>query len=159
MDGTDAEHFSPDVTTTRAMVVTVLWRLENCPEPWQATKFDDVADGLWYSEAVAWASGNGIVTGYGDGTFGPNDTITREQFAAILWRYDKYRGYDVSAGEATSLTGYTDVSSVSAYALSATRWAVGTGLMQGTDNRLNPAANATRAQVAAMFHRFCEKVQ
>ena len=159
MTGTASDMFSPGMTTTRGMIVTVLWRMENSPEPREAAAFDDVASGLWYSKAVAWAAENGIVSGYGNGRFGPNDDITREQLAAILWRYAKHKGYDVSVGEDTNILSYADAEKVSEYAIPAMQWACGAGLIQGDGVNLSPRSNATRSQVAAILHRFCELVK
>ena len=108
---------------------------------------------------IMWAAENGIVNGFGPTTFRPDDTITREQFAAILYRYAKdYKGYDVSAGEDTNILSYNDASSVSEYAIPAMQWACGAGLMNGSDGNLLPASGATRAQAAALLHRFCTKI-
>ena len=109
-------------------------------------------------DAVAWANANGIVTGYGNGKFGPNDVVTREQFAAILYRYAQYKKYDVSVGEDTNILSYADAQSVSAYAIPAMQWAGGAGIVNGSNGKLNPQNNATRAEVAAMLMRYCEKV-
>ena len=153
MNGTNAASFSPSLTTTRAMIVTILYRLENQPAVSAACPFTDVAAGSYYEKAVTWAASNGIVTGYSAGTFGPNDPITREQLAAILYRYAQYKGRDVSAAE-TALAAYTDASSVSAYAVPALCWACSEGIVNGTSAAtLTPQGSATRAQVAVMLHR------
>ena len=118
-----------------------------------------MASGLWYSVAIAWAAAEGIVTGYSADKFGPNDPVTREQMATMLWRFAKSVGIDVSAGESTSLTGYVDANEISSYAVSAMRWACGSGIINGvTADRLDPKGNAVRVQVAAMLQRFCENV-
>ena len=122
-----------------------------------ASVFNDVENGQWYSDAIAWANMNSIVEGY-DGKFDPTGEITREQFAAILWRYAKYKGYNVSVGENTNILSYNDAFEVSEYAISAMQWACGAGLMQGDGVNLTPKADATRAQAAALFQRFCENV-
>ena len=155
MQGTDHFHFSPDMTTTRGMIVTILHRIEG--EPQAAGKaFSDVAAGRWYAVAVAWASANGIVNGYPDGRFGPNDPITREQMAAILFRYAAYRGADVS--QRAELSRYRDAGSVSAWAKDAMAWANAAGLINGvTTSTLVPRGSATRAQAAAIFMRFNEQ--
>ncbi|HJA37288.1 MAG TPA: S-layer homology domain-containing protein [Firmicutes bacterium] len=155
MTGTSATAFAPDATTTRGMIVTMLYRLEGEPAA-AASGFADVEAGQWYANAVNWAAANQIVNGYGE-TFGPNDIITREQMAAILYRYAQYKGYDVSAsGE---MNAYTDAANVSDYASSAMQWAVGEGLLNGvTETTLAPDGSAIRAQVAAIFMRFCENV-
>lgn len=157
MNGTADNTFSPKANTTRGMVVTVLYRLENQPST-SAASFTDVASGAYYANAVAWANANGIVSGYGSGKFGPNDKVTREQLAAILYRYAQYKKYDVSG--ANSLDGYTDAQSVSSYAVPALQWANAVGVVTGkSGNKLDPKGNATRAEVAAMLMRFCENVK
>ena len=156
MNGMSATTFEPNSTTTRGMIVTMLYRLENEPTAASAG-FTDVAAGQWYTDAVNWAAANNIVNGYGDSQFGPTDTITREQMAAILYRYAQYKGYDVTAS--ANLSAYTDAASVSSYAVSAMQWAVGEGLINGvTNTTLVPGGSATRAQVAAILMRFCENV-
>ena len=157
MNGTADNTFSPKANTTRGMVVTVLYRLENQPST-SAASFTDVASGAYYANAVAWANANGIVSGYGSGKFGPNDKVTREQLAAILYRYAQYKKYDVSG--ANSLDGYTDAQSVSSYAVPALQWANAAGVVTGkSGSKLDPKGNATRAEVAAMLMRFCENVK
>ena len=157
MNGTADNTFSPKANTTRGMVVTVLYRLENQPST-SAASFTDVASGAYYANAVAWANANGIVSGYGSGKFGPNDKVTREQLAAILYRYAQYKKYDVSG--ANSLDDYTDVQSVSSYAVPALQWANAAGVVTGkSGSKLDPKGNATRAEVAAMLMRFCENVK
>ncbi len=160
MLGTSATTFEPDTITSRAMVVTILWRLEGKPIQETSADFFDVPNGQWYTDAVHWASANGIVLGYGDSTFGPNDTITREQMATIMWRYAKYKGYDVSVGENTNILSYADVEQVSEWAIPAMQWACGSGLINGTGNDiLDPNGNATRAQAATILYRFCDKIK
>ena len=154
MNGTANRIFAPSVSTTRAMIVTILWRLEGSPVVNFAMRFRDVVENAWYSEAVRWAAANGIVTGYSENAFGPNDNITREQLAAILHRYANYKGYDVSVGEDTNILSFDDAQTISGYAVPAMQWACGAGLMQGSNRKLLPTAQATRAQVAAMLHRF-----
>ena len=156
MNGVDNGRFDPNGSTTRAMIVTILWRLEGEPEA-GSSSFRDVKENSWYGPAVAWASEAGIVTGYDAERFGPMDPITREQLAAILWRYAKYKGYDVSVGEDTNILSYEDAFSVSEYAIPAIQWACGAGLMQGDRGCLMPASHATRAQVAMMLMRFCSR--
>jgi hypothetical protein len=160
MQGTSATTFAPNVNTTRAMIVTVLYRLENEPMVGGTNTFEDVADGQWYTKAITWAQQNKIVEGYNETTFGPNDNITREQMAAILYRYAKYKGYDVSVGEDTNILSYEDALEVSEYAITAMQWACGAGLIKGTsDSTLSPKTGATRAQVAAIIHRFHKNVK
>lgn len=156
MSGTSSTSFRPEDATTRGMIVTILYRLEGTPAASPA-RFDDVAAGRYYTDAVAWAAANGIVSGYGNGSFGPEDVITREQIAAILYRYAAYKGYDVS-GRA-DLSGYTDRAQVSGYAAEAMAWANAAGLMTGTSaSTLTPGGPATRAQAAALLMRLCEQL-
>jgi hypothetical protein len=155
MTGTTTTTFSPTRTTTRAMIVTILYRLEGSPTVSGSSAFSDVSADQYYSNAVAWASANGIVTGYSDGRFDPGSLLTRQQLATILYRYASYKGYDVTAD--TDLSAYTDADSVSDYARAAMAWANGNGLINGTTTTtLTPAGSATRAQVAAILMRFCE---
>lgn len=159
MNGTADNTFSPKANTTRGMVVTVLYRLENQPST-SAASFTDVASGAYYANAVAWANANGIVSGYGSGKFGSNDKVTREQLAAILYRYAQYKKYDVSVGEDTNILSYDDAQSISSYAIPAIQWACGAGVVTGkSGSKLDPKGNATRAEVAAMLMRFCENVK
>ena len=156
MNGTSTTTFSPDSTTTRGMIVTILHRMEGTPAA-TGTAFTDVPAGQWYSDAVSWASANGIVGGYGNGLFGSNDPITREQMAAILNRYSMYKGYDTAA--AGSITGFADAAQVSSYAVEPMGWAIGNGLISGTgNNTLVPKGNATRAQAAMILMRFCQNI-
>lgn len=159
MNGTADNTFSPKANTTRGMVVTVLYRLENQPST-SVASFTDVASGAYYANAVAWANANGIVSGYGSGKFGPNDKVTREQLAAILYRYAQYKKYDVSVGEDTNILSYDDAQSISSYAIPAIQWACGAGVVTGkSGSKLDSKGNATRAEVAAMLMRFCENVK
>ncbi len=160
MAGTSADTFSPDVTTTRGMIVTILYRLEGSPdmedEIW-GYPFADVDADAWYAAAVYWARMHGIVSGYSDELFGPDDVITREQMAAILYRYAQYKGYDTAAR--ADLSRYTDGDQVSSWALDPILWANAEGLVNGTsDTTLSPRGSATRAQVAAILTRFCQNV-
>ena len=157
MNGTSRNRFSPYGTATRGMLVTILYRMENEPRCFGSAAFSDVKPGAYYEKAVVWASQNNIVSGYTDGTFRPDAPVTREQLASILYRYTLYRGQDVSAGETTRLTGYGDAQAVSSYALPAMRWACGTGILQGANGKLSPNGLATRAQLAAMLHRYLTK--
>ena len=159
MNGTSATTFDPNGTTTRAQIVTILYRLENEPAVAGGSPFTDVAAGIWYTDAATWAAANEIVGGYGGGVFGPKDPVTREQLAAILYRYARYKGYDVSIGADTSILGYADFADLSRYAIPAMQWACGAGIVNGTGrSTLTPQGEATRAQVAAMLQRFCQKV-
>ena len=154
MSGTGSYVFSPDGATTRGMIVTILYRLEGSPACGSAS-FSDVSSGKYYAQDVAWAAENGIVSGYSASRFGPENAITCEQLAAILYRYAAYKGYDVS--DLASLTGYADNDLVAAYAKTSFAWAVQADIISGTGaNRLSPSAGATRAQVAAMLMRFCQ---
>ncbi|MCC2258638.1 S-layer homology domain-containing protein [Intestinimonas aquisgranensis] len=158
MSGTAQDQFSPDLTTNRAMLVTILYRLTGSPAVDGGSAFNDVASGDWYASGVAWASANGIVTGYGDGRFGPNAPITREQMAAILYRYAGFAGQSTT-GQA-DLSGYTDAGQVSPYAAEAMGWAVDQGLITGVSaGTLAPGGSATRAQVATILMRICELAQ
>ena len=152
MTGTSDREFSPNLTTTRGMIVSILNRLEDGPTA-EAAGFTDVADGDWYAEAVNWAAREGIVAGYEDNTFRPNDPITREQLAAMLMNYAAWKGEDVSAR--ADLSGYNDAASVSSWAAETVQWAVADGLISGMPgNLLEPQGSATRAQVAAILQRF-----
>ncbi len=157
MNGTSASAFNPGGNTTRGMIVTILHRLAGQPAA-AASTFQDVADDQYYADAVDWAAANGVVTGYTAAAFGPNDFITREQLAAIFYRYASLMGYDVSVGEDTNILSWPDALSVSPYAVSAMQWAVGAGLVNGSDGKLAPQGLATRAQVAAILYRFCTQV-
>ena len=155
MRGVDAYAFAPDGFTTRAQIVTILHRLEGEPLSVSTGKFVDVAEGQWYTSAVNWAAENKIVDGYGDERFGPNDNITREQMAAILYRYTEFKGE--STGASGDLMGFADGSSVSTWAVEAMRWANGSKLITGkAGNVLDPGGNATRAEVATILMRYRE---
>ncbi len=156
MSGTSEKSFEPNANMTRAMVVTVLYRLEGKPAAYPAGTFADVEDGKWYTDAVKWATANGIVSGYGGGVFGTDDSVTREQLATILYNYAKHKGYGVT--KSADLGAYSDAQDISAWANYAMKWAVAEGLMNGTtDATLEPSATATRAQVATILMRFAEK--
>ena len=157
MDGTSSTTFAPLMTTNRAMIVTILWRLEGSPVVNYAMNFSDVESGVWYTEAVRWAAAEGIVKGYSDTVFAPDDTVTREQLATILYRYAEYKEYDVSAKD--DLTTFADGSTVSTWAADGMTWAVGAQLITGKDGgKLDPTGTATRAEVATILMRFCENV-
>ena len=156
MNGVSEISFAPNATTSRAMIVTILYRLENEPAV-SGSSFTDVPSGQWYSNAVAWAAEKGIVNGVTDTTFAPNSPITREQMAAILYRYADWKGGDVSGR--VDLSGYTDAASVSGYATEAMAWANAEGLITGvTDTTLRPGGSAIRAQAATILMRLCEDV-
>ena len=156
MDGTGADRFSPNAPLTRAMIVTILYRMDGSPSVSGSSDFTDVAAGKWFAKAVAWAAANGIVNGYGDSLFGPNDPVTREQLAAILYRYAVYGGMTAVTLE-ENLGSFADTAQLSAYAIQAMNWAVGQGLINGSGSNLVPKAQATRAQVAAIIHRYLER--
>ena len=153
MDGVSKREFAPNETLTRAMIVKILYRIEGEPAGYRSSDFNDVESGRWYTGAVAWAAEKEIVKGYGNGKFGPNDPVTREQLAAILYRYTQYKGWSTTAASG-SLKGFADAASVSSYAVDAMNWAVDEGLLKGANNKLSPKSNATRAQVAAIIHRY-----
>ena len=156
MDGTGAYRFAPNAQLTRAMIVTILYRMDGSPAMSGASDFKDVDSNKWFAKAVAWAAANGIVNGYGSGRFGPNDPVTREQLAAILYRYTAYRKAS-TASNGDNLASFSDLGTVSGYALESMNWAVGAGLLKGANGKLDPKANATRAQVAAIIHRYLER--
>ncbi|MBS1407259.1 MAG: CehA/McbA family metallohydrolase [Oscillospiraceae bacterium] len=153
MDGVSKREFAPNETLTRAMIVKILYRIEGEPAGYRSSDFNDVESGRWYTGAVAWAAEKEIVKGYGNGKFGPNDPVTREQLAAILYRYTQYKGWSTTAASG-SLKGFADAASISSYAVDAMNWAVDEGLLKGANNKLSPKSNATRAQVAAIIHRY-----
>ncbi len=158
MHGISANKFLPDGSVTRAQLAAILWRLEGNPAPVSTADFSDVADGAWYAVAVRWAADSGVVKGYADGRFRPNDAVTREQMAALLYRFAGYKGYDVSIGEDTNILRFTDGAAVGGYAVPAMRWACGSGLMTGAQRdggmALAPRDTATRAQTATLLTRF-----
>ena len=155
MNGVGNGMFEPESSMTRAMLVTVLWRYAGSPAGWE-NSFTDVPNGSWFTQAVAWAAENGIVNGVGNHKFEPDSNITREQMAAILFRYAAMSGFDTSARG--NLDQYPDRGDVSGYAVEPLSWAVAEGLIKGTDNGngilLDPQGNATRAQVATIIMRF-----
>ena len=155
MQGVSDTEFAPDENMTRAMLVTVLYRLENAENTSDKSKFTDVPDGEWYTDAVNYAAANGIVTGISDTEFAPNANVTREQTAAILYRYAKMKGYDVSG--AAELSAFSDADTISDWALDSFRWANKAELIGGvSETELSPKANTTRAQLAEILMRFLE---
>lgn len=157
MNGISEDKFGPAENLTRAMLVTILYRAEEEPPVEADHSFNDILFGSYYDNAVAWASKIGVVGGYDKYTFAPDDKITREQIAAIMYRYAKYKGLDVSVGEDTNILSYDDAADISEYAIEAMQYAVGSGLLKGkTDSTLNPKDNATRAEIAAILQRFFE---
>ena len=158
MQGVSTAKFLPDGSTTRAQLVTILWRLEGSPEAANTASFGDVADGAWYAKAVRWAAGSGVVKGYDSEHFGPDDAVTREQMVTILYRYAQYKGYDVSVGEDTNILSFADAMTVSEYAIPAMQWACGSSMVNGIAQDggmlLAPKDTTTRAQVATLMMRF-----
>lgn len=158
MHGISADKLLPDGSVTRAQLAAILWRLEGNPAPVSAAGFSDVADGAWYAGAVRWAADSGVVKGYADGRFRPNDAVTREQMATLLYRFAGYKGYDVSIGGDTNILRFTDGAAVSGYAVPAMRWACGSGMVCGIAQKggmlLAPRDTTTRAQAATLIMRF-----
>ena len=151
--------FAPGSSTSRAMMAQILWNMEGKPVVNYAMSYTDVSGEAWYAEAVRWVSAEGIMDGYGGGKFGPNDAMTREQLAAIVYRYAKYKGVDVSVGEDTNILSYDDVSEVSEWAIPAMQWAAGSGAVGGrTASTLNPKDSATRAEIATIIMRYCTQI-
>lgn len=164
MNGLPENLFDPAGATTRAQIVTILWRLEGQPLVAVAEGFNDVSDSDWYNNAVRWASANGIAEGYGDGIFAPNDVVTREQMVTILWRYAMYKGFDVSVGVETNILSYGDAFDIAHYAIPAMQWACGAGLVTGIADEnggmiLDPQGATTRAQMATLLMRFCVEIE
>ena len=158
MLGTSKTLFSPHGTATRGMMATILWRMEGSPAPKGKNSFTDVEAGKWYADAITWAAENGIFAGYGKDKFGPDDPITREQLAAIFYRYADYKGYDLTVKG--NLDKFKDADKITDYAKTAMQWAVGSSLVKGkSGNLLDPQGTATRAEIAAMLHRFIEKYE
>ena len=153
MNGMGDGFFGPNIPTSRAMIVTMLYRMEKEPAVTGALSFRDVPGGQWYTDAIRWATANGIVNGYSDTAFGPNDNVSREQLATILYRYARYKG--VVPGAGADLSGFTDAEAISDWAEDALRWAVSKGIINGMgDGLLSPGAEAVRAQVATMLMRY-----
>lgn len=156
--------FNPDANTSRAMIAVMLWRLEGSPVVNYLLDFEDVQAEAWYTEAIRWAKSEGIIGGYGNGCWGPDDAVTREQMATILWRYAQYKEYDVSIGENTNILSFDDAFDVAEYAIPAMQWACGSGMIIGKDDLdgegmiLDPAGHGTRAQIATMLMRFCDEM-
>ena len=158
MLGTSKTLFSPYGTATRGMMATILWRMEGSPVPKGKNSFTDVEAGKWYADAITWTAENGIFAGYGKDKFGPDDPITREQLAAIFYRYADYKGYDLTIKG--NPDKFKDADKITDYAKTAMQWAVGSGLVKGkSGNLLDPQGTATRAEIAAMLHRFIEKYE
>ena len=157
MSGMSADFFEPETDITRGMFAYAIYRREGLPETDAANKFEDVKEGSYYETAIAWATENEIVAGYDDTHYGPDDAITREQLAAILWRYAKYKEKDVSAGEDTNILSYTDAQDISEYAIPAIQWAVGESIITGfEDDTLRAKENANRAQMAVILNKISD---
>ena len=159
--GTSNDTFSPDTTISRGQIITILYRLDgekNLPDSSEVLPFPDVSNS-WYSDAVHWATHEGIINGYNNGKFSPNDPVTREQIAVILWRYAKYAGYEMSTGKTMNMFSFDDASDISEFAIAPMQWAYGHSIINGTSSTtLSPQGYATRAQFAAIIFRFCAKV-
>ena len=160
MSGVGDSIFAPNAPFTREMLAVVIYNAEGRPEVDGRSPFADVEQGAWYTDAIIWANKNGIVAGYGDGTYGVGEAITREQFASILYRYGQYKGYDVSVGEDTNILSYLDAFDISGYAFPAMQWACAEGILSGMgDDTILPQGTATRAQAAQMLMSFCENIK
>ena len=158
MLGTSKTLFSPHGTVTRGMMATILWRMEGSLAPKGENSFTDVEAGMWYTDAITWTAENGIFAGYSKDKFGPDDPITREQLTAIFYRYADYKGYKLTVTE--NLDKFEDADKITDYAKMVMQWAVGNGLIKGkSENLLDPQGTATRAEIAAMLHRFVEKAK
>ena len=159
MNGMGGGAFAPNSTPARAQMAQILYNMEDRPVIRSGIPFDDVTQDAWYAAAVSWAESKSIMVGNGDGRFGPNDVLTREQLVTIVYRYAQYKGVDVSVGEDTNILSYDDALDVSGWAVSATQWAVGTGLITGrTATTLNPTDTATRAEIATIIMRYCTQI-
>ena len=156
MGGVSSTQFAPDSTLDRATLATILWRLAGEPVVNYLLPFEDVPEGEWYSEAIRWAASTGIVTGTTPTTFRPTQAVTREQMAAMVYRYAEHMGYDTTAS--SDMTGFTDGASVNGYAVTPMSWSVAEGLISGIGTEIRPQSTATRAQIATMLMRFCENV-
>jgi len=157
MKGMSEDKFSPSTATSRAMIVTTLYRMEGSPAVTGENSFDDVKDGAWYADAITWASENGIVNGLGNGLFGPKNDVTREQLAAMLYRYAEYKGMDVSAK--ATLEGFTDVGEIHGWALDAMKWANAAELINGrSETTINPLNNTMRSELATLLYRWCHEI-
>jgi 5'-nucleotidase/UDP-sugar diphosphatase len=154
--GKSATAFAPTATMTRGQLVTVLWRMAGSPEPAKTAAFTDVASTAYYAKAISWAAENGITTGTSDTTFAPDKAINRQQFATFLFKYAQLQKTDVT--KTTELSSYADVAGVASYATDAMKWAVGSSILQGSNNKLNPTSSASRSQVAVILMRYCQGV-
>ena len=158
INGMSTNEFGGNISTTRGMIVTILYRYAGA-EILEESTFDDVAEGSYYSNAIAWAAKNGIVNGMGDNKFAPDEEITREQLATILYRFAEKNGMNVSLGENTNILSYKDFDEIAEYAIPAFKWTCGSGIITGrTMTTLVPKGTATRAEVATILMRFCENM-
>ena len=158
MGGYGNGYWGVNDSLSRGMLAQILYNLEGKPGVNGEMPYTDVAEGKYYANAIQWAKQNSIVSGYGGGLYGPDDPITREQLATILWRYAQYKGYDVSVGENTNILSYEDAFEISEYAIPAMQWACGEGIMQGNDGYLTPKGDAKRSHVAQMLKSFLENI-
>ncbi len=159
MIGTSGDMFEPDAASSRAMVVTILWRMEGSPTAEGAMSFTDVEEGQWYTEAVNWATEKGIIIGNGDGTFGTENAITREEIAVIFYRYAQYKGHDVEVIGGDAMLNFADSNKISDWAVEAFKWACDTGLFKGDEGNLNPQADTKRSELATLIMRFSEQIE
>lgn len=158
MSGMSEDIFAPNTPLTREMLAVVLYNVEGQPESTGVNPFTDVKADMWYTDAILWANANGIVAGYDNGAYGVGDLITREQFAAILYRYAQFKGYDTTQG-GMAVREFSDYENISDYARPAMAWAVNAGIMGGMDDStLMPQGKATRAEAATMLMNFCENI-
>lgn len=158
MTGYGIDRFAPEVSITRGQIVTILHRMEGAPAVNYLMEFRDVPAQTWYTEAVRWAASTGITSGTGDGsTFSPDEPITREQLATMLWRYAQFKSMDVSVGDDTNILSYEDAFTIGEYAIAAMQWVCGAGIMRGSGAQLTPKATASRAQTAQIIMNFLEK--
>ena len=158
MKGVSPTTFAPAATLTRAMLVTVIYRLDGQPEPTGANPFTDLAEDAYYYKAATWAADKGLLSWSTESVFGPDTPATREQLVTALYRYAVLKGYDVSIGEDTNILSYNDAFDISEGMASAFQWACGAGVVQGNGSQLYPLDNATRGQTATMLMRFLLKV-
>ena len=157
MNGMPGDIFAPSITTSRAMIVVTLYRMEGSPEVTGNSAYTDVENDAWYTDAIIWATEKGIVNGYGNDLFGPSDDVTREQIAAIFHRYADYKEMDVTA--TADLSGYVDNGDISSWARSSVKWAKSIGLMQGRSaNTINPLEDTMRSELAMLLMRWCEEI-
>ena len=157
--GATETEFRPNAKFSRGMLVTILWRMESEPKVTNAKEFADVTSGKYYYNAIKWATSKGIVNGYSNGKFGPEDNITREQLAVMLRNYAKYKGKNVS--QTADISKYKDSGKTSGYAKTSVQWAIAKGIISGKDNgtRIDPQGTASRAEAAAMIYNYCIKIK